>query len=265
MTADRAVCRPERIAYGPGEWQFGDLRWPEREGLVPLIVLVHGGFWKPQYGLDLMNDMAEDLCARGLATWNIEYRRTGHPGGGWLGTLEDVAAAVDHVRQIARVHAVDVGRVVTVGHSAGGHLALWLAARHRLPRDHQALAGATPLSLAGAISLAGVSDLAHMWRARPVDSPVSNFLGGSPAEVPERYQLASPAEWVPLGVPQILFHGTADDVVPCDISRDYQRRAAALGDPVTYVELADVDHMPVIDPASSVWPQIVQALTGLLV
>lgn len=253
-----------RIAYGTGEWQFGDLRLPAGDGPHPVVIIIHGGFWKARYGLDLMDPMADDLTARGLATWNIEYRRVGHEGGGWPGTLQDVARAADHLRELAPQYGLDLTRVVSIGHSAGGHLALWLAARHRIPAGSELAVSAEPLRLAGAVSQAGVTDLRLMWQVRQVESPVANFLGGTPAELPARYAHASPAELLPLGVPQVLVHGLDDTDVPPVLSTAYYEAARAAGDPIELVTLPGVEHFKVIDPASEAWSPIAQAVLRLV-
>ena len=260
-----APIKPLRLAYGPAPLQFGDLYVPNEPGLYPIVILIHGGYWRARYGLDLMNGLAEDLAKRGHAAWNIEYRRIGNPGGGWPGTFLDVALATDFLRKLAPSYTLDLQRVVPIGHSAGGHLALWLAARPRIPLfvNNSPLAGsqqpgnneetATPLMLAGAISLAGVVDLEMAWRLHLSNGAVVELLGGSVADVPERYAAASPAAMLPLGVPQVLIHGTNDDNVPLQVSQAYTNAARAANDPVTYIELAGVDHFDVIDPHSHAW------------
>jgi acetyl esterase/lipase len=257
--------KPLRLVYGPDPLQFGDLYVHNEPGLYPIVILIHGGYWRARYGLDLMNGLAEDLAKRGHAAWNIEYRRIGNPGGGWPGTFLDVALATDFLRQLAPSYKLDLQRVVPIGHSAGGHLALWLAARPRIPLfvNNSPLAGsqqpgnneetATPLMLAGAISLAGVVDLEMAWRLHLSNGAVVELLGGSFADVPERYAAASPAAMLPLGVPQVLIHGTNDDNVPLQVSQAYTNAARAANDPVTYIELAGVDHFDVIDPHSHAW------------
>ena len=260
-----APIKPLRLAYGPAPQQFGDLYVPIEPGLYPIVILIHGGYWRARYGLDLMNSLAEDLAKRGYAAWNIEYRRVGNPGGGWPGTFLDVALATDFLRKLAPSYKLDLQRVVPIGHSAGGHLAFWLAARPRIPLfvNNSPLAGsqqpgnneetATPLMLAGAISLAGVVDLEMAWRLHLSNGAVVELLGGSFADVPERYAAASPAAMLPLGVPQVLIHGTNDDNVPLQVSQAYTNAARAANDPVTYIELAGVDHFDVIDPHSHAW------------
>lgn len=196
-----------RFRYGPEPTGFGDLRLPEGAGPHPVVILIHGGFWRAQYGLDLMDKLGDDLAGRGIASWNIEYRRVGEAGGGWPGTLQDVARATERLRDLAPEHGLDLARVVTIGHSAGGHLALWVAARPRLPLgalgdgDAAMLTGAGALPVIGAISQAGVADLTEGWRQGLGRGAVAALLGGGPAEVPERYAAADPARALPLGIP----------------------------------------------------------------
>lgn len=271
-----ASIKPLRLKYGPESLQFGDLYVPDSPGLHPVIILIHGGYWRARYGLDLMNSLAGDLAKRGYAAWNIEYRRVGDPGGGWPGTFLDVALATDYLRKLAPSFRLDLQRVVPIGHSAGGHLAFWLAARPRIPlfAHHSPLAGsqlpgdneetATPLVLAGAISLAGVVDLEMAWRLHLSNDAVVELLGGSFTDVPERYAAASPAIMLPLGVPQVLIHGTNDDSVPIQVSQAYTKTARALSDPVTYIELEGVDHFDVIDPHSNAWNITIKELQKLV-
>src|SRR5579872_5792979 len=120
-----------RLRYGPDPLHFGDLRLPGGTGPHPVVVMVHGGFWRARFNLEYAGHLCAALAALGIATWNVEYRRLGDTGGGWPGTLLDVAAAADHLRTLAAPYHLDLSRVVAMGHSAGGHLALWLAARRR--------------------------------------------------------------------------------------------------------------------------------------
>ena len=289
--------QPIRLWYGTESQHFGDLRLPAgARGVAvpgeasetarhPVVILIHGGFWRARYHLDLMDRLGSDLATRGIASWNIEYRRVGEPGGGWPGTLHDVARAADYLRELAPPYALDLARVVTLGHSAGGHLALWLAARPRLPAaaldqddarsitgdaplavsDRQgARASSPPLPIAGAIGLAGVVDLAHGWRRGLGTGAVAAFLGGGPDDVPARYVAASPAALLPLGVPQVLVHGTDDAVVPLEISRSYVAAALAAGDDARLRELPGVEHFAPIDPTSGAWSAVGEELGTLL-
>ena len=195
------------------------------------MLLIHGGFWQARYGAILMDALAADLAGDGWQVRNIEYRRLGN-GGGWPATFDDVLAQVD---------AIGAERVVTIGHSAGGHLALWAA---------------TERALAGAVSQAGVLDLRAAARDDVGHGTVQRLVGGQPDEVPERFASASPIDRVPLGVPQLVVHGALDDTVPVEMSRAYVRAARAAGDEVAYVELPGAGHYEHLDPASDAWQAV---------
>jgi acetyl esterase/lipase len=271
-----ATIKSLRLNYGPEPLQYGDLYLPGLPGPHATVILIHGGYWRARYGLDLMNGLAEDLSKRGYAAWNIEYRRVGDSGGGWPGTLLDVALATDYLRELALSYSLDLQKVVPIGHSAGGHLALWLAARPRIPlfAHNSPLTGsqlpgdnkemAVHLLLAGAISLAGVVDLEMAWRLNLSNGAVVELLGGSFTDMPERYTAASPAAMLPLGVPQVLIHGTNDDSVPLQISRGYANTAKDVNDPVTCIVLDGVDHFDVIDPHSKAWAITIKELQKLV-
>ncbi len=254
---------PVRSSYGADPLQFGELRLPAGDGATPVAIVVHGGFWLNAYDLSLMTPMCAALAAAGIATWNVEYRRIGDPGGGWPGTLQDVALAADYLRDLALGYNLDLNHVITIGHSAGGHLALWLAARGRIPASDP-LYSPNPLPIRGAIPLAAVTDLKRGWEMQLGGGVVSKFMGGTPDEFPERYASASPAEMLPLGVPQILIHGARDDVVPLKISEEYQTAAAARGDNATRVALPEAGHFEVIDPESPEWSSVMGAVLKLI-
>jgi acetyl esterase/lipase len=202
-----------------------------------------------------MTPLAHDLALRGYAAWNIEYRRVGQEGGGWPGTFEDAASAVDALRG---QEEIDASRVVTVGHSAGGHLALWLAGRHRLP---QGTPGSDPsVRPMAAVSLAGIADLVSAAEAKLGDGAVQAFLGGEPQHLPERYAVASPVALTPLGVSQVLVHGRDDDIVPPAQSEGYAARAGEEAELVLF----DGDHFDVIDPGHLAWQAVIERLPRLL-
>ncbi|MGH9126683.1 MAG: alpha/beta hydrolase family protein [Acidimicrobiales bacterium] len=258
-----------RLAYGKRHSQHGDLWLPDQPapaGGWPVVVLLHGGFWRAVYGLGLMRDLAEDLTKRGWAAWNLEYRRVGTvPPGGWPGTFEDVGGGIDYLRELAAAHALDLGRTVVVGHSAGGHLALWSAGRWKMPPHAPGASRKEgPLKLRGAVGLAPVCNLAEAWRQGLGGGAVGRLLGGGPDRYPERYAATDPAALLPLNVPQVLVHGAVDAAVPLSLSQGYVERAAAAGDPVTLIELADVAHMELIDPSSEAWAATVVHLERLL-
>lgn len=252
-----------RVAYGAASQQFGELRVPKTDPPVPLAIVLHGGYWRARYDLAHIGHLCAALTAAGIATWNVEYRRLGQPGGGWPGTFQDVAAAANHVRALASEYPLDLARVVAVGHSAGGQLALWLAGRGRVASDSPIRStGLLPLS--GVVALAGVCDLRQAWDLRLSGGVVRELLGGTPDQVPDRYDAASPAALVPLGVHQALIHGAADSDVPYGLSEDYQRAAAAAGDDARLVTLAGAGHFELIDPRSREWPTVRDAIRGAL-
>jgi acetyl esterase/lipase len=253
-----------RVPYGPEQAQFGELWLPTGGGPHPLVVLLHGGYWRARYGLDYFGHAAAALRAERLAVWNVEYRRLGEPGGGWPGTFQDVGSALDALRALAERFPLDLARVVTLGHSAGGQLALWAAARHRLPGGSQ-LASPDPLPLVGAVALAGVVDLRRAWELRLNDAVVNDLLGGSPTAADERYRSASPFDLLPLGVPQVLIHGADDVNVPLELSERYHQAALAAGDHCELIVLARAGHFEVVDPRSMEWQRILttaHSLTG---
>jgi len=251
-----------RVSYGAHHSQVGDLWVPSgASGDLPVVVLIHGGFWRAIYTKTLMTRLARAVVERGSAAWNIEYRRVGAlgGGGGWPQTFEDVAAAVDHV---ASFPGIDAGRVVTCGHSAGGTLALWAAGRHRLPAGSPG--SSVKVSVRAAISLAGVVDLAVAQSSGVGGGAVAGLLGGDDAHVADRYRLASPSALLPLGVPQVLLHGLSDTVVPPSLSEHYVARAIDAGDDARYVPLAGIGHREVIDPQGPVWAELSAQLEAVI-
>ncbi|HLM09707.1 MAG TPA: alpha/beta hydrolase [Thermoleophilaceae bacterium] len=219
-----------------------------------MAILIHGGFWRARYGLELERRLAADLVRRGWAAYNLEYRRLGLLSrGGYPATFDDVAAGID---ALADVEArLDVGRVVAIGHSAGGHLALWAASRAGQPGDAP---GAGPrIVLAGAVAQAGVVDLREAARRGLSGGVTERLLGGSPTERPERFELASPIERLPLGVPQLLVHGDVDDTVPVELARGYAERARRAGDRCELAEPPGCGHFEHLDPGSAAWQEVV--------
>jgi acetyl esterase/lipase len=246
------VSLPEHHPYGRARGQYGELFLPDGNGPFPVAVVLHGGFWRAQYGRKQTHAVCADLAAREWAAWNVEYRRIGRlSGGGYPRTLEDVAAAVDHLAELP-AHAeglLDVTRVVAIGHSAGGHLAAWLATRER-PR----------VAVAAVVAQAGVLDLRLASELRLSDGVVHRFLGGTPEEAPERYAAASPAERLPLGVPALLCHGGRDDIVPPAMSERFAAAAREAGDEVELVVEPEADHFAHLDPASASWQAVTRWL-----
>lgn len=241
----------ETHAYGPHRDQVAELTLPRDAGRsdpAPVAVLVHGGSWLAEYDLDRLRPLAVDLAARGWAAWNVEYRRLGAgSGGGWPQTLDDVSAAVDHLAVLAGDGApLDLDRVVSVGHSAGGHLALLDAAR--TPADR-----AVPLR--GVVGLAPLTDLRRA-HALGGGETIEAFLGGTPDGRGDAYDAASPVARLPLGLPQLLVHGTLDDHVAPDMAAAYVDAARAAGDRATLELFPGHDHFRVADADSRAWAAV---------
>ena len=244
---------PRTLAYGSLPEQVGDLYLPDRTP-APVVVLLHGGFWRMPYGRDQMSDVAGDLQARGYAVWNVGYRRVALCGGGWPESFDDAAAGVASLATLPTTD-VDASRTVICGHSAGGTLALWVAARHReLPG----------VQIRAAVSLAGIGDLARAHALALGGGAVDALLCGSPAEVPERYAAASPASLLPLGVRQLLLHGTEDDAVPIALARAYADAAARAGDEAELLEIPSAGHMEFVNPATAAYGVLTESLRRLL-
>lgn len=255
--ANSALAKPQTYAYGPSDDQTGDLLIPEGSGPHPTAVLIHGGFWRDRWTSDTMQALAIDLRDRGWASWNLEYHRVG-TGGGWPLTLEDVAAGVDYLAELAPANSLDLDKVVVIGHSAGGHLALWSAARPPLSsRTNDAQPRVRPGLVIG---LAPVSDLDSGYADHIGGGAVEEFLRRNPTDGTDRFEAASPARLLPLGVRQVIVHGAEDTAVPVAMSRSYTSAARSAGDDVTYHELVEADHMSLIDPSSPAWETVIGEL-----
>jgi len=254
MTSDDILALPPppadaRLPYGTDPNQFGDLRLPKAAGPFPVVLNIHGGFWRAQYDLSHAGHLCAALTTKGLATWNIEYRRVGNPGGGWPGTFEDVAAAYRFLPQIAKRYNLDTAKNVVMGHSAGGQLALCLAAHETTVKR--------------AVSLAGVLDLQQAFDLHLSNDAVVAFLGGKPKDVPEHYHEADPMQ-LKIAATQWLIHGAADDVVPAFFSRNYAEKKKESGEDVHYSEISTAGHFDLIDPRSAAWPRVENTVMHLL-
>ena len=258
----------KRIAYGPDPLQFGQLWSPAGPGPHPVVVMIHGGCWLASLpGVELMAYVAEDLRRRGFAVWNIEYRRVGSAGGGYPGTFQDVGRAIDHLRVIAARERLDLRHVVLVGHSAGGQLGLWAAARHRLPRRDR-LFSQDPLPVAGVVSLAGIDDLAvfraHGPGACGEPDTVDELVGATARRSVNVYADTSPAALVPIGARQAVISGALDPIVPVRFGHGYAAKAQAAGDAVQIMDIAGAGHFELIDPASDAWRRIEPVIEAML-
>lgn len=259
ITAAEAISwapRPHdaRIAYGPDSLQFGELRIPTGSGPHPVAIVVHGGCWLSIANNDYMDGVAERLTQAGWATWNLEFRRIDEPGGAWPGIFRDVAQGTDFLRSLANDYPLDLDHVVTVGHSSGGHLALWLASRSRIPSDAE-LHDDDPLPIHGVVSLAGIADLAqyHEMAVPACGDTPSQLLGGvAPTESPRTAQ-ASPAALLPTGVPQLLITGDADYAVPPAHGEAYAALAARMGQEAVHHIIAHSSHFEIVAPETQPW------------
>jgi acetyl esterase/lipase len=232
----------ERVAYGADPNQFLEVRLPRAKGPHAVLLNIHGGFWRAKYDLAHTGYLCDALRTAGIATLNIEYRRLGNEGGGWPGTFADIRSAYRFVQQYHSRFHLDLDRLVVMGHSAGGQLALCLAAHETTIRR--------------AISLAGVVDLKKAFALHLSNDAVSEFLGGKPDAVPEHYHEADPME---LGISQSrqwLIHGSEDDTVPPELSRDYVAQKKKAGETVELIEIAHAGHFDLIDPATVAFKQV---------
>ena len=273
LLEEEVPAATERLAYGSGELQFGEIRVPATTGPHPVVMLIHGGCWAHQLkGMDaratsfeLLRPMAAALAGAGIATWNVEYRRAGSPGGEWPAAFEDLARAADFLRGVAPKYALDLKRVVVAGHSSGGQLAMWIAARPKFPAS-SSLYTRDPLQVKAVINLDGPADLAAF---RPFETKVcgmpaiTRFVGGTPDDQPGRYREGSAASFVPLGVPQdfiagALIRNTSEQFAA------YQTSAREKGDVVTMTTLDGAGHFDMLAPRSPHWKTVEQRFRALL-
>jgi acetyl esterase/lipase len=254
----------KRVCYGHAPQHFAELRFPDGRGPFPFLFVIHGGFWQSEYDLSHIGNLCAAFTRKGIITCNLEYRRLGDSGGGWPGTFQDVSLAANHVLKIiASDPRVDVARTAVLGHSAGGHLALWLAGRRRVPKASP-LYGSEKFSLGCAVSLAGVCDLRMAWKQRLGNGVVERLMGGTPDQYPDRYDAGSPIELLPAGSRQVLFHGTIDNIVPVSQSERFVERAEQLGEQPALVKLDGIGHFELIDPESDAWPRVARAVLPLM-
>jgi acetyl esterase/lipase len=267
------LSRPDRpqpdhkIAYGSGPHHYGELWLPKAgAGPHPVVLMIHGGCWRADLpGPELLAWQADAIRAQGIAVWSITYRRLGHEGGGYPGTFQDVAAGADHLRSIAAQYKLDLNRVVTTGHSAGGHLALWLPARKNLPTSSP-LKTASPLAIHGAVPVAGVGDLAYG----------ADFVGAAcgPDTIPglvkekergkEAWADTSPAAMLPLGIPQTMVSGLYDPIVAPAHARRYQMLAGRKSESVKLLTLEESAHFEIISPWTAQGKSVVEAIVGVV-
>ncbi|HEX3321382.1 MAG TPA: alpha/beta hydrolase [Terriglobales bacterium] len=236
----------KRIRYGEAPQHFADLRYPKSGSAKSVIVNIHGGFWRAKYDLLHAGHLCAALTAQGLPTVNLEYRRVGDNGGGWPGSLQDIRQALQRIREDAELQK---RRIILLGHSAGGQLALATAAHE---------------PVAAAVTLAGVLDLQRAYELRLSNDAVVQYLGGKPSEVPLRYCEADPMQLnLPTTMRQIIIHGSADDIVPVVFSRDYAEKKKRAKEDVRFLEIQGADHFDLIDPRSRAWASVAGAVSDI--
>lgn len=266
LTFSQILARPElkttqpdhKIAYGKDALQYGELWLPPTPSktALPVVVLIHGGCWLADLpGPELVAFLSDDLRKNGVAVWSLTYRRVGHSGGGYPGTFNDVADGVAHLRTLAGKYNLDLSRAVVTGHSAGGHLALWVAAQNRIPAGSM-LKSDQAVNFKAVVGIAAIPDLAYFARAgahacgdKTVDQltdAVARTPAGGAKNAP--FLDTSPSEMLPLGVKQILMYGVFDGIVPPAIGLRYQTRAKELGESVELITLENAGHFELIAP-----------------
>lgn len=261
LTARPYPAPDAEVAYAGLPVQVGDLFVPSGGGPHPVVVLLHGGCWRAEYDRMYLRHLAGALRDDGVAVWLPEYRRLGESGGGWPGTFRDVGAAVDHLRVLAPTHRLDLRRVAVAGHSAGGHLALWVGARQTLLPSGD-LAMPDPLPVRGIVGLAAITDLATYAARTGCGASVPLLLGGAPAEVPARVAMASPVALGGSAVPTWLVTGTRDPIVPAA-----QSDALVAAQPRRAIAVRPVEgagHFELVAPWTTAWPVVRHAVREAL-
>jgi acetyl esterase/lipase len=263
---DRLPSSPPTLtaAYGKDVLEVGDLRLPAGKGPFPVVVVIHGGCWTRGFATKQNTAaLATELTKRGYATWNIEYRQVGDAGGGWPGTFVDWAAATDYLRAIAKTQPIDLKRVSAVGHSAGAHASLWLAARPKLSMKSE-IRGADPLPIHAAVAIDGPGDLARFvgFDAEVCGQPVIvPLMGGTPSNVPQHYVDGTPADHFPIGVPQTMI---ASNVLTPGDAEAYRRKGVAAGDSIDVVRIEHGGHFNIIAPGTAAFEAVEAAILKAL-
>lgn len=238
---------PQRFTYGSHAEQFGELTLPQKgQPLRGTVVVIHGGYWRSTYSLELGRPLAADLAGRGWAAVNLEYRRAGN-GGGWPQTFEDISAGIDALADLPELAGFPVP-VIALGHSAGGHLAVWAAGR-KAPR----------VPLDAVVSQSGVLDLGRAHELGLSSGAAENFLGTAPENDPERWREADPARMVPVPMPIFALHGAQDITVPLELAENYVKAAEAAGG-TAELRLIPGDHFEMITPGTPGWAGVLRTL-----
>lgn len=259
-----------RTAYGPGALQFADLWLPRGApppAGYPVLVSVHGGGWQSDWNHEYQDRLAEAFSDRGVAVWNVEYRRVGNAGGGFPGTFDDIAAAAGRLGDVAAEHGLDLDRVVALGHSSGAHLVAWLAARSTVPAGSP-VSGRVPLALRAVVELAPLPDLARLefyielWAG--MRDVVLNLTGTTTdAEFTARLPEVSPSHMGAAKAPRILLIGDRDEI-PVSSVTGHARTARAAGATVDTVVIEGANHFDLVDPGGAAWPHVSAAVLAAL-
>lgn len=259
-----------RIPFGPTPAQFGDLWLPAigDDRRFPLVVFFHGGWWESGYDLGYAGYLCQALKRAGIAVWSVEYRRLGATGGGWPATFHDAAAGFEWVSTLASSYPIDLSRVMTMGHSAGAHLAFWLAGREHVSSGSPLLLTPPRIAPVGTIALAGVVDLRAAIRLSTgsrfghVPGRIRRFMGGLPAEQPQRYREGDPGELRPLPLRQLLIQGSADDQIPPELPHVWAKESLRLGQKAEVTIIPGATHLDVVDPRSKAWPVVISEIVA---
>lgn len=245
------------LAYGDEPLQFGELRLPDGEGPFPVIVLIHGGCWMSEYDIGHSRKLADAFPQEGIATWSLEYRRIGDPGGAWPGTFDDIEAGFAYLSELVGRFALDPNQVILAGHSAGGHLALWMAQRIEEQQS------ADVIKPRGVLGLAPAPDLEFLYEHQTCGNAAGKLMGGSPEEYPERYEYGSVANRIPRSTPQIAVIGKFDETWR-PVGVRYAKAASGQGAPIRVIDAPEAGHFELIDPDSTTWPLVLGAARELL-
>jgi len=245
------------IAYGDGPLQFGELRLPDGEGPFPVIVFIHGGCWMSEYDIGHSRKLADAFPQEGIATWSLEYRRIGDPGGAWPGTFDDIEAGYTRLLELTDRFPLDPDRVILAGHSAGGHLALWMAQRIEEQQS------ADVINPRGVLGLAPAPDLEFLYEHQTCGNAAGKLMGGSPEDYPERYEYGSVANRIPQSTPQIAVIGKYDETWR-PVGVRYATAASGQGAPISVIDAPEAGHFELIDPDSTTWPLVLGAARELL-
>lgn len=249
----------EKHAYGSEPLQFGELTMPQGAGPFPVVINIHGGCWLAEYDLAHNRALASALAKEGFAVWNLEYRRVGNKGGGWPGTFLDVARGADYLRTLAKDRPLDLSNVTVMGHSAGGHFALWLAARHKLTEGSEVYVP-DPMPVTGVVALAPAPMLDALQQKAVCGGVIEKLMGGTAEAQAKRYDLAMPSRMAPIGVRQIIVIGAEDNSWRW-VGESYVEKARAAGDEqIEVVLVPGAGHLEVIDPAAEAWKSVVEGV-----